>query len=279
MGAAAAVAGIGAAGSLASAGLGMLGANKAADASKQAAQMQQQMYLQTRADLSPYNQAGQQALPAMNALALGSPTGGGPDYVSMAQGELPLRMTQAELEQTPGYQWQLAQGLKAVQSSNAARGLGVSGAALKGAAQFATGLASANYQQQFANQQQRFTDINSLNTAQQGNLTNQFNRINNLATLGANAAAQVGTQGTALANQAGNALQAAGTADAAGLAGIGKSITGGVQNALGYYQFQQYMNKQPTQNNYGQQGYVGGPAPGSPTPIGFDPASGNTWTS
>jgi hypothetical protein len=207
---------------------------QAASAARDAANMQQQRYEQTRADLGPYNTAGQAALPAMNALALGSPTGGGPDYVAMGQANLPGTMTQAELEQTPGYQFARSQGLKAVQSANAARGLGVSGAAMKGAAAFATGLADQTYQNQFTNQQNRFVDINNLNTAQQGNLTNQFGRIQNLATLGANAAAQTGQTGATLAGQQGNALMSGGAAQAAGLTGVGNAITGGINSYLGY---------------------------------------------
>lgn len=82
--------------------------------------------------------------------------------------------SQAELEATPGYQFAKSQGLQATQNSAAARGLGVSGAALKGAATFATGLADNTYgaqftramqqqQQDFGQQQNVFAD----QTAQQ----------------------------------------------------------------------------------------------------------------
>jgi hypothetical protein len=72
-------------------------------------------------------------------------------------------MTEAELVQTPGYQFNLSQGLRAAQNSAAARGLGVSGAALRGAANYATGLADSTYQNQFANQQTLWQDqVNSL---------------------------------------------------------------------------------------------------------------------
>ena len=120
-------------------------------------------------------------LPDLTSLATSGPYGpGGTNYLAMAGGEMPTvpqPMTQDQLEKTPGYQFTLNQGLKSVQSSAAARGLGVSGAALKGAATYATGLASSNYQQQFnnqqqlfQNQQQRFTNAINLNTTQQGNL-------------------------------------------------------------------------------------------------------------
>lgn len=87
---------------------------------------------------------------------------------------LPPRMTQAELEQTPGYQFARSQGLQSVQNSAAARGLGVSGAAMKGAATFATGLADNTYQAQFAQQQQLFSDAFNQGQAQFGNRQTGF---------------------------------------------------------------------------------------------------------
>lgn len=56
----------------------------------------------------------------------------------------PAKM-QAALAQTPGYQFALTQGLKATQAGFAAKGLGSSGAALRGAADYTTGLASQTY--------------------------------------------------------------------------------------------------------------------------------------
>jgi hypothetical protein len=217
-------------------------AGQQAAADEQAAQLQQQRYLQTRSDLSPYNTAGQQVLPALNALAMSGPTGGGPDYVDLAyKNYLPPQMTQAQLEQTPGYQFQMSQGLKALQSANAAKGLGVSGAALKGAAQFATGLANSNYQQQFANAQQRFADVSGLSTLQQNQLQGQAARLQNVAALGESAAAQTGTTGASLAQSQGNALIAGGQANAAGTIGASNALTGGINNALGYYQLQNLL--------------------------------------
>lgn len=103
----------------------------------------------------------------------------------IAAPDAPAQMTQAQLEATPGYQFNLSQGLAATQNSAAARGLGVSGAALKGAATFATGLADSTYQQQFNNQlanfgvqQQRFADQTG---QQQQQFTNQQTVFGNQA--------------------------------------------------------------------------------------------------
>jgi hypothetical protein len=59
----------------------------------------------------------------------------------------PFQPTQAQLDNTPGYQFALNQGLESTQNGFAARGLGISGAAMKGAAAYATGLAQQTYAQ------------------------------------------------------------------------------------------------------------------------------------
>jgi hypothetical protein len=212
----------------------IIGGNAAASADRHAADVQQQMFEETKAGLQPYNTAGQAVLPSLNALAMSGPTGGGPDYVSMAAANLPGTMTQAELEQTPGYQFARSQGLKAVQSANAAKGLGVSGAALKGAAAFATGLADSTYQNQFTNQQNRFVDINSLNTGQQTQLQNEYTRLHDTAALGANAAATTATAGTQAAANQGNALINAGNAEAQGTKGLATGIGNTINQGIGF---------------------------------------------
>jgi hypothetical protein len=215
-----------------SAGASLIGGSQAAGAANKAAGLSEEQYNRTRKDLLPFADAGRFVLNDLVASAQSGQTGGGPNYLDLAYQNLPGKMTQAELEQTPGYQFNLAQGLKATQSAAAARGLGVSGAALKGAATYATGLADSTYQNQFNNAQTRYSDIYNLNTGQQSNITNQYNRLAGVATLGENAAAQTGTQGTALAGQAGNALMAGGNAQAAGTAGVGNAFTGAANNYL-----------------------------------------------
>ena len=224
------------------AGASIYGSSKAAGAADKAAQLQQQQYQQTRSDLQPYFGPGQAAVGNALTLAQSGPTGGGPDYVSQAAANIPPQMTQAQLEATPGYQFTLNQGLKSTQSANAAKGLGVSGAALKGAATYATGLADKTYLDQFNVAQQRFGDYLNLNTGQQGNLTNQFNRLNSVATLGENAAAQLGAQGTTAAANDAKYLNAAGLDTQAGLTNATNALTSGANNYLAYDAYQQRTN-------------------------------------
>lgn len=121
-------------------------------------------------DVAPYNQLGVNTLGPLNQLTMGGPT------------------ALATLQQTPGYQFTLQQGLQGVENGYAAQGLGRSGAALKGAANYAEGLAGTTYQQIWQN-------------------------MYNQAALGENAAVGQGTF-----------TQNAGSAVAGGLAGAGNTI-------------------------------------------------------
>src|SRR6185437_10895506 len=141
------------------AGASLMGANAQANAATQAAQMQKDQYNQTRSDLLPYNQAGQAATNKLTA-----------ELPSLTA---PINMDEATLRNTPGYQFNLDQGLKSVQNGAAARGLSSSGAALKGGATYATGLADSTYQNQFNN---AVTNQN-----------NAYNRLMGVAGLGENA--------------------------------------------------------------------------------------------
>jgi hypothetical protein len=237
--------GVGAAAIAGSAVLGsatsLIGGSEASSAAKSSANEQLQMYDTTRSDLSPYNTMGQTAATNALSLATGSPTGGGTDYVSQAAANMPGTLTQSQLEQTPGYQFNLSQGLKAAQSAAASRGLGVSGASLKGAATYATGLADSTYQNQFNNAQSRFSDYLNLNTGQQTNLSNQFSRLNSLTSTGENAAAQTGTAGTYAANNYGNYNTQSGTLSGSSLVNSTNALSQGVNNYMGY---QAYQNSQ-----------------------------------
>jgi hypothetical protein len=245
------------AGGLLGAGSSLFGSSQASKAAKSAADLQTQQQARTTASLQPYNTAGQSAVGSALSLAQ-SPRGGGPDYITQAAGALPGQMSQSELEATPGYQFNLSQGLKATQSAAAARGLGVSGAALKGASTYATRLADSTYQNQFNNAQQRFSDILGLNTGQQGNITNQFNRLSGVAGLGENAAAGTGQMGTAAAATAGNLTNQGGLATVAGTTGAANALTGGVNSYLGYQNFQNLLSRYPAAGSGTTGGYPTG---------------------
>lgn len=134
------------------------------------------VYDTTRNDLADYRNVGSEAMQALRwgtgVAGVGTDSGGNPFESPLLK---PFSMSQADLENTPGYQFAKTQGLKGVGNAAAARGLGTSGAALKGAATFATGLADTTYGNQFDRYRAGVTD--------------QFNRLMTMAGLGQTAAA------------------------------------------------------------------------------------------
>jgi len=117
-------------------GISYLGAEKASSAQEaaagQASDTQLQMYYQARGDLAPWTEAGKNALAQYQERALAGP------------GEFTW-------EETPGYQFQVAQGTKALERGAAARGGLLSGRQQKALTQYGQGLASTDYQGQRQN--------------------------------------------------------------------------------------------------------------------------------
>ncbi len=208
----------GVAGSLISSHAAKSAAQTQADAANHAADIQKGMFDTTRGDLLPNIQAGQTSQAALMKLL-------GLDPESVAAGVNPLTSpllkgfspTQAQLETTPGYQFSLTQGLKAVNNSASARGLGgASGALGKGIASYATGLADNTFQHQFQN----WMDTQNA----------QYNRLTGPISLGENAAAQSGNLGVQTGANIGNSVSNAGTALASGQVGSANALAGGLGN-------------------------------------------------
>jgi hypothetical protein len=206
---------IGAAGSAAA---GIFGGNKAADAQKKAAKkaakaQKNALAVQTKL-VEPYVEAGK------NALA---------EYQKMAPYE-DFGMKQFEAD--PGYNFRMAEGMKGLERSAAARGLLQSGSTLKGIQQYGQNLASSEYENAFSRyltqREARLDPYRYLSSQGQAAAVGQ--------------AANVGSSGAALAEIAaarGNvqAAQAAGTAGAFG------NALGSVAQGIGsYYANQPYMN-------------------------------------
>ncbi len=163
--------------------------------------------------------------------------------------------TQKQLESTPGYQFDLAQGQQAVANSNAAQGLGLSGAALKGAAAYATGLANNTlttqqgiFNSNLANQQNVF----------QQNLGNVLNPLMWMANLGQNAAATTGQLGNQSVLNQGNLLTSGAAASAAGTVGSANALSAGLNSAaqspLNYLLLNNSLNSGAAAQTTGVQG-------------------------
>ena len=209
-----------------------------------AGQQQASLYNNMETPLQPYQAAGTSGLTNLSSMA--------------GTFQAP---TAAQAAQTPGYQFELQQGLKALNNNAATSGMLQSGANMKANVGYAEGLASTNYQQAYNN------SLGTFNTNQAGyqtlaNLGTPANsqnlqagatyggQVTSLANLGANTSMQGGSElaNTALhgneaaatlglqgATTAGNFLTNAGNATAAGTAGAGNALTSAVNggaNAL-----------------------------------------------
>lgn len=125
----------------------------------------------------------------------------------------------------PGYAFQLQQGTQGLQNSAAVGGSALGGAALKDLLKYNQDYAGTAYNDAFNRYQ-----------VQQGNI---FSRLSSLLQLGQNAAAGVGSQGTALAGNAGQATANAGSAYGAGIVGAGNNLGNGLVN----YWLMNHMNQ------------------------------------
>lgn len=180
------------------------------DAAKRTADIQQGQYLQTRADLAPYRDAGVSATTELQS------------RLPYLTSDIDVTGLLNDPNSTPAkaYNFTRTQGLKAVQNSAAARGLGNSGAALKGAANFATGLADNTY-----------TNLFNLENI---NRTNAYTRLKGLIDVGENAGAMTGVLGEKAAYNTGTAITAGGNAGATGANATGGAINSFANNVGGY---------------------------------------------
>lgn len=163
----------------------------------------------------------------------------------------PMVRNLAELQATPGYQFQLEQGLQGINQQAAARGGLLSGAQLKAANSFAQNQAATGfqaaweraqqaYQNAFANRQAQGAMAMQGLGAQQGlnqqaaGLTAQgANLYGNLSNQGLSAAQSLNQMGQSTAAGGSSAIGNYGAAQAAGYYGTGQAINQGINSAIG----------------------------------------------
>jgi hypothetical protein len=230
-----------------------------ASAAQQAANAQTTDYLTkatktARSDMQPYVNTGNAA---NNQLAWEMGTGGTPaGYTGTGQqGALAQPFTQAqyqqsplytpmvnnlqELQATPGYQYQLQQGLDSANNSAAANGSLLSGRQLQDLNKVGQNVASTGYQAAWDRAQQAYNQAFANNNTTN---TNTFNRLQSMSNNGQSAAAnQAGASMSGGASLAGAATgygnsqaslaMAQGQNQANMYTGIGNTINSGV----GYY--------------------------------------------
>lgn len=200
--------GIGAAiGGIASGLLGKSAADNAADAQAKAAerslQLQRDIFNQTTENFAPYRNAGKQGLNAF--------------LYEMGLAAKPNTFYKG-FQETPGYKFQFDQGTQAVNALAGARGGLNSGRTMQELTGFGQGLASQEYGK-------------------------HLDRLTGITNMGTSAAANQASAGQNYANNAGNALMAGGQAQAQGYINGANAISGGFNNALGAYQYQQMLGK------------------------------------
>lgn len=256
-------------------------ANTQSQADIAAQQTQLQMFNTIQGNEKPFINAGQGATSQLNKLFGGyfntgygnfnnhptlnnAPTLGNTPTLGNIQG---FSFDPRNLSQMPGYQFQLQQGDRALQSNDAASVGALSGTALKDLMGFNQGLAGTyenqyfnqalqgqqqNYAQTVGAEQQRYSQalgseaqrysqylgtegqqynqaLSNYQTNQGNYYTNQqniFNRLSQIASLGQNAAGNLGSQGASLGTGIAQAQAAQGAATAAGTVGAANAYAG-----------------------------------------------------
>jgi hypothetical protein len=146
--------------------------------------------------------------------------------------------TLAQAEQYPGYQFQLQQGLTALQNSAAAQGNLLTGQTQTAINNYAQNAAQTDYTNVYNQQLQQFQQAYNIYQNQQAN---EFNRLSALAGGGQTAAAQLSSAGNQQTGQVGNLLQGTGSnlsadyqnaaaAMASGYVGSANAINGGLSS-------------------------------------------------
>ena len=200
-------------------------ADSQAQSANQAAQLQQDQFNQTRNDLAPLRTIGGQALNRLNdttnnfdsaAYLAANPAVGaaGIDpyqhYQMYGKAEGRTATPYNAFSASPDYGFRRSEGMRGIEQTNAARGTGQSGNALKALADFNSNLASSEY-------------------------GNWWNRQAGLAGVGQAATTQTGQFGAQAAGNVGNALMQGGDARASGIMGGANSWAGGINSGINNY--------------------------------------------
>lgn len=203
--------------------------------------LQKQIYGDTVKREAPYLQAGTNSLAALQramGLAPGAGPGGTPNAFLTTPGSF------ARYQQSPGYQFQLTQGIDAAKNAASASGGVWGGNTLKALTQFGQGLANTDYNQWLSNYR-----------AQQSQL---YDMLSGVAGSGQNAAANLGGFGQSYANSASNAIGSIGNANAAGSIAQGNILGNLINNPTLQGAFQNMFN-------------VGGFTPSAAPSLNLDP--------
>lgn len=202
------------------AGATVIAGNKASKAQGQstnaAITAQQTQNDQTRADFAPWREAGGLALGGLTrAYGLTGTGGGSPGAVGTEQGQ-PDTGAYGGFFTSPGYQFRLSEGLKAIDRGAAARGALTGGATIKAEQRYGEGLAASEYD--------AYTS-----------------RLAQLAGLGQSATAGTAAAGSTAAGNISTALINSGNARASSYTNTASAINSGLNNVMSAYLMQNMM--------------------------------------
>lgn len=172
-----------------------------ADAANNATNTQLSMFNTQQANAQPWMTSGSSALSTLNA----------------DMPDLTRKMTMADFQQDPGYQFDLQQGQNAMQRSAAAKGMLNSMGTQQNLNNYSMGMASNEY----GNAYNRFV----------GSQTQRYNMLSGLSQQGLQATGLTNAAAANAGNNISNNQIAAGNASAAGQIGTANAITGTIGNA------------------------------------------------
>ena len=205
------------AGSVISGGASYLGAREQAKSTDRATAAQERMFGRQVELQEPFRQVGVNALPELVAASKYDP------------------FTMERFKADPGYGFRLKEGLRAIENSALASGMGQSGATLRGLTRYGQELGS----DEFTNAFNRY----------QAERNARLNPLQSLAGMGQTTSQNIAGQAGRLGEQIGSNLIQGGVARASGYAGIANAANAGLSQYLAYQQNQarnaldqQYIN-------------------------------------
>lgn len=219
--------------------------NLQADSSKYAADLAQKQFEQTRQDQMPWLNAGKGALEQLQQHIVKAPgfddKWGGRIEDAYKNGQLTGGLDPNNFQSDPSYQFRKQQGMDGLQSSAAAGGSLLSGAALKSLNQYNSNLASQEYgnawQRDQAEKNNLFNVLGSNRSQDYQLFSNEdarkYNQYANLAGVGQQTATQLGQFGANNAAQQGDFAINGANAQANGLIGSTNAKVNGMGNILG----------------------------------------------
>jgi hypothetical protein len=223
-----------------SAVIGGVASNRASKAQQQAQRegdaAQERMFNRQVELQEPFRQAGVNALPELIEASRYTPFG------------------MEQFQQDPGYGFRLKEGLRALESSAAARGGLLSGNQMRGVTRFGQGLASDEYTNAF--------------NRYQAERAARLNPLQSLAGMGQSNAATMAQQAGQYGQNLAQGAATMGNIRASGYMNTANALAGGISQGLNYYQNQDYMNRRfPQQNTIAASPSIGGYGRSNPVNI------------